>query len=586
MQWFREEHVRVTRQLAGDRYSSNAANKRIYVNLLSLYVKILVRNLISQNPRCMLSTFDDKQRASVSAAESWLNEELVRQDFASKMKRLVLDGLITMGIAKVSLATPADAAMTGWEQKAGFPCISQILLDDFVIDHRARCFEEISFIGHRYRAPMAVVMENPHFSKKAKDKLKPRDQISWNREGDERISEIGRDHQGYDEDLEDMVELWEFYLPRHKKIVTITEDDMSGPGSVWEGGEPIALGEQAWIGPSCGPYHLLAYEIIPGNLFPKGPLQDVVNLHEGANEGYRKLMRQAANFKKVTAGLRDNPEDAKTMQDANDATFVLLSQLQNIREIVTGGQDPNLYLWVKENIGRFMEQAGNLATMGGLAPQAHTLGQEELLSQQSNGQLAGMQDITHKFVSDIADAMLWYFWHDPRLVMRSKLNDPRLPDVNMVRQVFPAGHFDPRALKRDGEKPELKIDPYTLRASTPQQRFKDLVSVVTQLYMPMAQMFERRGITLDPEKLLAIAARSLDQPDLPSVLTITEPPVGNTGNSPSGEGGSEGGGVPPPPREYIRRSLGGNSKAAEEGDMMNGMSAAAASNGKPKQMIH
>lgn len=582
MQFYREEHMRAVRRLAGNRYSPNAERKKTYINLISLYTNIVSRSLFSANPRAMLSTFDPAQKPVVSAAESWMNMELVRQNAADKLKRLVLDGLMSMGIAKVCLATPEDAALLGWGVKAGQPLLSRVNLCDFVFDHRARDFDEVAFMGHRYAVPLAVAKENPHFNKAARDKLQARSQIAYNKEGDERIGEIGRTRYGDDEDLEDMVELWEVYLPRHKVVRTLTESDMSGPTSAWEGQEPIPLREQRWIGPETGPFIILPYQIVPGQIFPKGPIQDLMELDEGANESYRKLMRQAARLKVNTVCGAQNSEDGQNLKNASDGDSVPVSDPQSVRDVVQGGPHAGLFQWTKEVMDRFMLMGGNLMTMGGLAPEAGTLGQEQLLMQQSNGQVAAMQDATVSFVTKICSSMLWYFWNDPKMVMEVPVTDPRLPDVHQIRSVHPWTEQNETLLRRTGPVPDLKIDPYSMRTTTPQQRAKDLTQLVTQIYVPLAQLAQQQGITFDFNAFLGIMAKYLDAPDLQSILTIQDAggQVGNSIPSTEGEGGSPS--ASPQPREYIRRSLGGYGRAKREMESGNALSAAVSASGNGK----
>ncbi len=317
MKFFREERMRGVRALAGDRYSPNSANKKIFVNLVSLQHDILSRSLFSKNPRVMLSTFDKQQKAAVAAAESWMNQELVRQNFASTMQRIVGDSLFNIGIAKICLATPHDAAVSGWGLKAGSAYLSRVDVDDFVFDHRARDISEARFIGNRYRMPLEMAKDNPRFNKKARERLQANPEVAYNREGDERIGEIGRSEDYYLEDLEEMVDLWEIYCPQHRCIKTFSEADMTGPTSAWEKGNPVALEEKNWIGHDRGPYPYLAHGILPGNPFPVGPIQKTINLADVANECYRKLVRQAARLKVLTVANRSNPSDADEIRKAS-----------------------------------------------------------------------------------------------------------------------------------------------------------------------------------------------------------------------------------------------------------------------------
>lgn len=583
----REERMRVVRALAGNRYSRNAALKKVYVNLLGLYKKIVRRNLISQNPRVMLSTYDLKQTAAVTATESWMNQELIAQNFSTNMGRIVDDGLIgPMGICMVNLATPGDAATLNWGIKAGSPLMYRVDFDDFVCSWRSRDFDEIDFIGYRSRMPLALAKEDKRFDKKAREGLVRMENLAYNREGDERIGRVWREESyDYDDDLEDMVEVWNIYVPRHKTIKVYPDLCVTGPTSAYETDSAYCLYEGPWVGHEKGPFALLSFDSVPGNLFPKSPMSDLVELHEAYNETYRKLMRQAARFKKNTIYRRDNPGDGAMMNKANDGDSVGVEDPDSFKEVKQGGPDVGLYQFSKELLERFMEQAGNLATMGGLASQAGTLGQEELLQQQSNGQIAYMQDVTLAFVADVCDRMLWYYWHDPRLIAQSKVNDPNLPDVNYVRHVYPgenatpeiAAHIDGRdVMRRLGDKPNIKIDPYSMRHTTPQQRAKDLMSIVTQVYVPMAQIAQQQGVVFDFNTFLGIIGSYMDAPDVQRILSIQAPP--QTGDSLPTGGGASGGPTKPPEttRNYNRRSAGANSQAAQQGERQNQISAAMA----------
>ena len=149
---YRNERVEMARHADGDRYSQNAQDKAVYVNLTSLYTNIVSRNLISKNPRVMLSTESERDRPVVNAMQTWANEELERMNFSEVMRRVVIDAFYGMGICKVALATPADASTQSWSLKAGQPFVIPIDFGDVAFDLNARNFQEISYFAHRYRA--------------------------------------------------------------------------------------------------------------------------------------------------------------------------------------------------------------------------------------------------------------------------------------------------------------------------------------------------------------------------------------------------------------------------------------------------
>src|SRR5260370_6344382 len=148
---FREERREMVRQYVGNHWSEEGTSEKVTVNLIGLYVSVVGRNLIAKNPRVMLSTFDRQNKPAVSAMQTWCNSEIVRMKMQNTLKRVVLDGLFSLGICKVALATPADSASVAWNLVAGQPFAERVDLDDFVFDMHARDFSECSFIGNRDR---------------------------------------------------------------------------------------------------------------------------------------------------------------------------------------------------------------------------------------------------------------------------------------------------------------------------------------------------------------------------------------------------------------------------------------------------
>lgn len=571
MQFFIEERTRCVRHLAGDRYSSNAASRKTYINLIGLFVNIVGRQLISQNPRFMLSTRDQSQRPVVDACETWINDELVRTNFADTFKRIVYDAMFSIGIPKIALATPAESETMAWGVDAGMPFISQVSLDDFVYDYRARNFDEVRFIGHRYRMPKEMAMDNPRFNKKARENLDTSTNIAYSREGSERTSSIGHGHNyGYDEDLVDMVDLWELYLPQERVVKTFTENDLTGPSSAWEGNKPVPLGEQRWIGPDSGPYPILGFFFLPDNIFPIGPVLPLVNLHEHANINFRKLARQAERLKKNTVCDSSDPQFGSALTKAFDGQAVPTNGVSTVQEIVQGGPDPNLTQWNRIVTDAFMLHGGNLLTMGGLAPQAGTLGQEELLAQQSNGQVASMYDSAAACACKCADSMLWYYWNHPTLRMQTTYT--KIPGRELERTIQPWSHPDPDSLRRTGPKPSVKIDFYSMRRSSPQQHVKDIMGFIREL-IPIMPILVQQGKVPNIDALVEIVSKRIDVPDLARLFN-TQEPMASDENSPAGR--------PTPTQQTVRRfaSSGSAREQNMEQDNAIAMMAAAGNNGQ------
>lgn len=558
---YRAERREMVRQFIGRHYSEESTIEEVPINLLALYVNIVGRNLVAKNPRFMLSTFDRGIGPVVNALEEWINPEIERIRLAKTLERIVIDGLFSIGIAKVALATPQDALTVNWSMQAGGPCVWRVDLDDFVFDTHARDFSEVSYIGHRYRVPLDSVRDSRLYTR-ARKELTPSPDNPYNLEGDERISTLGRSFYDVNaEEFEDMVDLWEIYLPRHRLVLTLADDQMTGPsgsagtGSTTNDVEPLR--GQNWLRPDGGPYHILGYGVVPGNAMPKAPCQDLMDLHMAANNVYRKLIRQAERQKEVLCVQGGAMEDGSRVQEANDGDIIRQDQPEKAVIRKFGGPDQMnanfaIHLW-----DRFNVHAGNLSLIGGLSPESHTLGQDKMLEQNASGQVADMQDSTRDFVAEIGRSLLWYWWHDPQAVQISQ--HTITGGISVPRMVTPQ--------MRRGPLPDLKIDPYSMQRKSPSEVMAQIDAVVQQTIAPMLQLLQQSGTTFDVNEYLKLKSKLMDLPELPDIVTI-QPPT--QGQAPSQAEGS----VTPPEttRNYVRRSLGGNTMANRQATFMNAFS--------------
>src|SRR5262245_2640383 len=96
------------RQFAGNNWSEDGCSQRIPLNLISLYVSVMTRNLLGSTPRVLLSTFNQQAKPMVNAMNGWANDEIERCRFADIERRCINDSLFLMGIMKVCLASPED----------------------------------------------------------------------------------------------------------------------------------------------------------------------------------------------------------------------------------------------------------------------------------------------------------------------------------------------------------------------------------------------------------------------------------------------------------------------------------------------
>ncbi len=564
---YRKQHYAITKLLAGPRYGDNRTEKTRYVDLLGMYRGIQGRALLAKAPRVMLSSFDRSLEATVKAEQEWINKEIVDINLGNTLARCVDNGLISIGICMVALATPEDASKFAWHIKAGQPFARPIALDNFLVDMNANDFDEVYFIGHRYRAAYESVMDNKRYSKKAKEMLSVSHNDRYNAEGDPKIHNIGKpEYTDYDE-FEDMVDLWQIYCPHHGCVYTFADHAMTGPvGGTSYNMDVEPLYEQTWVGVEQGPYHILAYDRIPDNLMPKGPMSRVADLDEAANGIYRKMMRQADRLKENTY-FRDQDTANRAVKLSDGEAGWAMNAKEEIIKVIQGGIDPGLNLAFREVFERFSMMSDNLITLGGISPQAGTLGQENLLAQQAGGAITSKQQTTALFAKSVIRAFCFYWWNDPENVQKIKHDVKDSPGIGITREIHPWTSNDHSQMRRDGDMPLVDIDIYSMRPSSPQQRAMDIIAFATKLYMPMAQLFQQRGITLDVQELAKILGEYQDLPELQRLLNMQQPMPPPEGAS--GQDGGQGGQAPPDegPSTVFRRDVGGNSTQGNNAEM-------------------
>jgi hypothetical protein len=417
----------------------------------------------------------------------------------------------------------------------------------------------------------------------------------FNLEGDERISMIGRGYYS-DREASDHTTVWTVYLPRHRKIVDILGDSVMGYGSdtnvsgnpdaVYGKGNRRCLSEKRFVGPPWGPVIWLGFDWISGNAIPRGPIHDIYDLHRSVNNIARKLINQAHDTKRITMTMDEN--DIKRINDTPDGGSCRITDPKSTMQVVMNEPLQSLAQLMDAFVNRASWLAGNLELLGGLAPQARTLGQDKMNSQSSGAGVADMQETTERFMEEIGRSLLWYQHHHPTLVTKSHYRVPMAPEIGMTRHTFPNnpmihGNVPGRNVRNhDWDDLSLEIAPYSLRTRAPDMQLQFLGQVIQQM-QPFAQLLMQQGHQFNVEKWLELQAKYGDAPEVEELWQVGEIPEGT--KTPSA-GGADVGAPPNQPTENIRRSLGGDSQQAREALLSNSFArgAGAPQNGQPVPM--
>lgn len=509
---FRELQLEFVRKYAGKYYSQSTDIAEQPVNLIAQYNDIVVRHLVASNPRVMLGISELQHKPTVAAMEKHTNKRLAKMHVDEILRDWSQAAIFGIGILKCALADPGEVA-DDYRKTAGEAFLSAIDFDDWVHDTGTKKIHKSAYMGHRICLPLAMLTDSDLYDQEVVKSLAPIVHPRQNESGDDRISTLSYEDDGWDGDYEDYVEIWEIWLRRQGLIVTLSLDHE----------QPLRV--QPWIGPGCGPFHFLSYCDVPGNAMPLPPIAQLVDLHDLTNELYRKLGAQASRQKSITLVQKTMAKDGARVIEANDGDVIPVDDPQSCQEFRFGGPDQVNLAFTIRAMDDFSRQAGNLDVLGGLGPQADTATQEKMLQSNSSAKMRAMQQRTINATRDVLTALEWFYWHDPYQTYKVRREIPGVDGAEITAFITPRDRLVPF------EELDIDIDPYSMSDDSPQTRLAALNQVMTQVLIPMSQILMQQGIQIDIEAWLKLIARYQNMPDLFEIVKVAQSQFDSLGPS-------------------------------------------------------
>mgnify|MGYP003135097470 CR=1 FL=1 len=506
---FKQHRLEAMRQFVGKNYSDiGGPSAKVPVNLIWLATTIYLRQLVPSDPKTLVLTTYPGLKPGALELEIALNHLLSEIQFADSIRTVVQEALFSMGVMKVGLEVRDVQNDLGWDHDAGQPFADAVLLDDWVCDMSATDYRQVGFSGNRYRMPYEFAMERAGFSKKALERLKPTSLSEFSGEGGSgnyRSSSLSQGNAVYTDEYGKFVELVDLWLPRENLYMTIQDVRAEGP--------PLDVRE--WEGPEGGPYHLLRFQPVPGNIMSLGPVQQWVDLASGVNSIWRKLGRQAERQKEFYTVQGPSISDGETVKNVPDGNMI--SVQGKVETQRTGGIDQSnlaFAIHMQRALGYLM---GNIDAIGGLSAQSSTYGQDQMLSQASGRMIDDMRQTLGAFQKRVFRDIGNYMWEDPYI---------EIPLVKRpVEGVEIPFNWTPESREGDFSQYNIQIEPYSQRATTPEERLRKLMEFITTVALPA-------GFQLDPKKLARYVSKYTNLVELEDIMDL--PPSSNPVETPGG----------------------------------------------------
>lgn len=557
LQTFRERRLSMIRQFVGGAWSDGGAPDKVPVNFLEMALGIYRRQVAARAPRVMVRSKNGDNIPFADDLEIALNIAIDDIRFDETMRRWVLEAMFGMGVLKVGLAPSDQKEIMGFTHDPGQPFADVVDFEDFVFDITAKRWDQVQFCGNRYALPLDAVKDLKMF--KGADLAKYERRTS-NEQGDEKLSNLVDDGGSYGEETYmDLVELWDIWLPYENVVATF----QAGPDGGIDTRNPIRVVD--WEGPEGGPYHLLSFGDVPGQIMPLPPAALMIDLHELGNRVFRKLGRQADRQKTVTLIASGNQEDGRRLTDANDGDAISVDRPEATKEMRYGGVDQASLAFFQQLRQLTSYFGGNLETLGGLNNATNTASQEQLVKSQATMRIADMQERATDAATRVIKAIAYYMWTDP---VRTYRVPKKIPQSDMVIV------SDLKPERRNGEFPDYAIEivPFSMQSRTPTERMQTLMQVMQSFIVPMAPLLQQRGLVPDIEGFLKMSAELSGTPEVMDLVTKVEPEELMQG--PPAPGGEAGARPANTTRNYVRSDRGQDSISQQDQAIASMMQAA------------
>jgi hypothetical protein len=491
----RKKRVEAIRQYVGNHYADGGTDKVVPTNFLELAVTIYMQQLAAQAPRALVTANVPALKPFAYSTEIAINQIPDEIGLGDTLRRAVVEALFAFGVIKVGMAA-SGVSILGHDR--GQPFADLVSIDNYFCDMAAKTRGGIQFEGDDYWIP--VDDARALYDGKASD-IEPDEHTVTGDNGEERAEGISTDEGA--ELYRDKVWCRDVWLPRNHKLVTYGVKSLK------------LLRIVDWDGPECGPYKMLGFSDVPGNLLPLPPVSLWRDLHELGNNLFRKLGRQADAKKTVAAFQGGSDADVEALKRAADGEGISYHG-QKPENITVGGIDaPTLafFLQVRDLASYF---AGNLDALGGLAPMSETIGQDEMMRQGAGSRMDFMRGRTTDFSRDIFKALAWYEWTDP---VRERIIEKPVKGTDVTIR----STWSQETREGDWLDYNFDIDAYSMQGDTPTMKLQKIGAALERYVFPVLPQMQQQGGQLDFRELMALIARLGNVPELNDVVRFGEP---------------------------------------------------------------
>lgn len=378
-----------------------------------------------------------------------------------------------MAVTKIGARVGADVVkINGRLYDRGMPYIQAIDFSDHLADHEARCRDELTWEGHRYRVPRRLAADSGLFNPDIIMNLPATSEDVGDRNSSSRPDMVSKRNGRSGREAVEMVELIDlcFYDDSEPLIVTVP----AHRGYSWD-----FLRVEPWQGPSRGPYEWLEFHPMPNQLYGMSLAAWMREQHEITNELFSKMVDQILRSKRLLIGPRTSSDDLDTARDASDGDVLEFDDPADVKNVDLGGMTPDF-----EPFAQMLLQWTNLQYVNTEVAAGSEGGTDKAtiyqgMSANVNVLIDDLQNTLEEYETRVSRALDWRLQQDPLL---NKTMIRRLPGQEFIDVIYDA-------LSREDDKAEMeiKIRYGSMLRQDPQVKAANLLQLI-QVAMQSAQV--------------------------------------------------------------------------------------------------
>lgn len=503
---FRDNRKDLLRQYVGRHYGNEGSSQNVPVNLTELAMNIFLRQLAAKNPKVMVGAIPRRLRSPAMKLKLALDRLFDEIRLVDTLRLFVREALLSIGIIKTGITEGGTVEVDGFLHDVGQPFADVVSLDDWVHDMRAERWDQIAYAGNDYFMPFHLLKETGRFDESVIKTLTP-DGSKYDLEDefgtDNRASQLSQGTEDYGDEFHDYIRLRDVWLPETNRILTLPLNNLTKVLSVID-----------WEGPERGPYHLLGFSEVPGNIMPLSPLSAGLDLHTATNTLYRKLVNQAERQKDLVTYTGQGAKDAARVQDSGDGDVLRVDHQESVKSMSMGGANSNNFALAQHLRELYKNMLGNLDVVGGLAPQSQTLGQDRMIGVAASKRIEDMQDKVVDATTGVVRSLAWYLWTDPLI---------ELPITKRIGDRDVETSFTAEDREGDFLDYNIRIEPYSMQHRSPSERLQGIFSYLTQILLPSQQAFLASGGQIDFQVLNRLVAELSDEEEINNLVKFNAP---------------------------------------------------------------